>query len=202
SIYVQKEALYKIKNTLAFFKQVKVKSDLTLYSHYPSCAMCSDSEKLLISKLEYAKWIKKFLKIKRPLFYKPDSYAFLYQLKEQEIQEIQPDQWHNKGEKIYRLDENIIYWPKDRHWELIKNIPDSIVPTIHDPITRCQKLYLNGGGGSGKTTRAIRIFKDINMIIFTYTNALAKDFQEKYNNGVGEWTPKHMREEKFSQVVI
>ncbi|CAG8838193.1 2708_t:CDS:2, partial [Racocetra persica] len=60
-------------------------------------------------------------------------------------------------------------------------IPDSIAPTIHEPITRCQNSYLNGGGGSGKTTRAIRIFKNISMIVFTHTNALAKDFQEKHN---------------------
>ncbi|KAF0484340.1 hypothetical protein F8M41_023025 [Gigaspora margarita] len=234
SIYVRKEALYKIENTPAFFKQVKVKSDLTLCSYYPSCAMCSDPEELLISKSEYAKWIKEFLKIKRPLvkynckrhkpficrfcfaewFYRPDSYALSHQPEEQEIQEIQPGQWRDKGEKIYRSDENIIYWPKDRHWRSIKNIPDSIAPTIHDPITRCRKSYLNGGGGSGKTTRAIRIFKDINMIIFTHTNALAKDFQEKRNvkaqtwhsffrwNGVGEWTPEHMGKKKFPRVVI
>ncbi|CAG8605323.1 5946_t:CDS:2, partial [Acaulospora morrowiae] len=148
SIYVRKEALYKIENTPAFFKQVEVK-------------FC------------FGEW-----------FYRPDSYALSHQPEEQEIQEIQPGQWY------------------------------SIAPTIYDLITRCRKSYLNGGGESGKTTRAIRIFKDINMIIFTHTNALAKDFREKRNvkaqtwhsffrwNGVGEWTPERMEEKKFLRVVI
>ncbi|CAG8687539.1 17281_t:CDS:2, partial [Cetraspora pellucida] len=234
SIYVRKEALYKIENIPAFFKQVEVKSDPNLYSHYPSCTMCTDLEELFISKSEYAKWIKEFLKTKRPLvkydckrhkpfvcrfcfgewFYKPDSYALSHQPEEQEIREIQPGQWHDKGEKIYGPVTDIVYWPKNRYWESIKNIPESTAPSIHDPITRCGKSYLNGGGGSGKTTRAIRIFKNINMVVFTHTNALAKDFREKRDvkaqtwhsffrwNGVGEWTPERMGEKKFPRVVI
>ncbi|CAG8775506.1 5896_t:CDS:2, partial [Racocetra persica] len=71
-----------------------------------------------------------------------------------------PGQWRDKGEKIHGPDPNIVYWPKNRHWELIKDITES--------------------SGSGKTTRAIRIFKDINMVVFTYTNTLAKDFQNDH----------------------
>ncbi|CAG8833559.1 31001_t:CDS:2, partial [Gigaspora margarita] len=145
SIYIRKEALYKIKNVPAFFKQEKAK-DLDLCPHtYPLCAMCTDSEEFFISKSEYAKWIKEFLKMKMPL-------------------EIQPDQWHDKGEKIYGPDANIVYWPKNRHWESIKDITKSTTLLIYDPITKFQVSYLNGGEGSGKTTRAIRIFKDINMV--------------------------------------
>ncbi|CAG8480295.1 19201_t:CDS:2, partial [Racocetra fulgida] len=93
------------------------------------------------------------------------------------IREIQPGQWRDKGEKIYGPDPNVVYWPKNRHWESIKNITKSTAPSIHDPITRSRVSYLNGGGGSEKTTRAIRIIKDINMVVFTHTNVLAKDFQ-------------------------
>ncbi|CAG8484264.1 24703_t:CDS:2 [Cetraspora pellucida] len=189
--------------------------------------MCTDPKELFISKSEYAKWIKEFLKTKRPLvnydckrhkpfvcrfcfgewFYKPDSYALLHQPEEQEIREIQPGQWRDKGEKIYGPVTDIVYWPKNRHWESIKNIPKSTAPSIHDPITRCQKSYLNGGGGSGKTTHAIRIFKNINMVVFTHTNALAKDFREKRDVKaqtwhMGEWTPERMGEKKFPRVVI
>ncbi|CAG8662353.1 8747_t:CDS:1, partial [Paraglomus occultum] len=235
SIYVRKEALYKIENIPAFFKQVEVKSDRNLCTHRPSCAMCSDPEELLIfSKSEYAKWIKEFLKTKRPLvkydckrhkpficrfcfgewFYRPDSYALSHQPEEQEIQEIQPGQWRDKGEKIYGPVADIVYWPKDRHCESIKDIPDSTAPSIHDPITRYRNSYLNGGGGSGKTTRGIRVYQSVSMIVFTHTNALAKDFRDKRGvraqtwhsffrwNGVGEWTPERMGEKKFPRVVI
>ncbi|RHZ66979.1 hypothetical protein Glove_303g125 [Diversispora epigaea] len=81
--------------------------------------MCSDPEEFLIPKSEYAKWIKEFQKTKMPL--------------------------RDKGEKIYGPVADIVYWPKNKHWELIKDIPESTAPTIYDPITRCRKSYLNGG---------------------------------------------------------
>ncbi|MEW8686497.1 MAG: hypothetical protein AB2556_11855 [Candidatus Thiodiazotropha sp.] len=34
---------------------------------------------------------------------------------------------------------------------------DSTAPRYDDPLTRHQLSYLNGGGGSGKTTRAIEL---------------------------------------------
>ena len=52
------------------------------------------------------------------------------------------------------------------------------------------------------------------MVVFTHTNALAKDFQNDRKvkaqtwhsffrwNGVGEWTPERMGEKKFPQVII
>ncbi|CAG8726886.1 45369_t:CDS:2, partial [Gigaspora margarita] len=146
-------------------------------------------------------------------FYRPDSYALLHQPEEQEIREIQPGQWRDKGEKIYGPNADIVYWPKNRHWKSIKDITESTAPSIHDPITRSQVSYLNGGGGSGKTIHAIRIFKNINIIVFTYMNALAKDFQNNRKvkaqtwhsffrwNGVGEWTPEHMGEKNFHKLL-
>ncbi|CAG8844516.1 28600_t:CDS:2, partial [Racocetra persica] len=80
--------------------------------------------------------------------------------------------------------------------ESIKDITKSTTPSIYDPITRFQVSYLNRGGGSGKTMHAIRIFKDINMVVFTLTNVLAKDFQNNHK------TPERMGEKKFLQVVI
>ncbi|CAG8765447.1 16365_t:CDS:10, partial [Gigaspora margarita] len=176
SIYVRKEALYKIENVPAFFKQEKAK-DPDLCPHtYPLCAMCTNPEEFFILKSEYAKWIKEFLKMKMPL-----------------VKNDCKSQWRDKGEKIYGPNADIVYWPKNRHWESIKDITESTAPSIHDPITRSQVSYLNREGGSGKTIRAIRIFKDINMVVFTHMNALAKNFQNDH---------KHMGEKKFPQVVI
>ncbi|RHZ71197.1 hypothetical protein Glove_261g44 [Diversispora epigaea] len=84
SIYIRKETLYKIENIPVFFKQENAK-DPELCSHYPSCAMCTNPEEFFISKLEYAKWIKEFQKIKTPL-------KQLNQPEEQEVREIQPGQ--------------------------------------------------------------------------------------------------------------
>ncbi|CAG8848507.1 13614_t:CDS:2, partial [Gigaspora margarita] len=111
------------------------------------------------------------------------------------------------GEKIYGPNADIVYWPKNRHWESTKDITESTALSIHDPITRSQVSYLNGGGGSGKTTY-------INIVVFTHTNALAKNFQNDRKvkaqtwysffrwNGIGEWTPECIGEKKFPQVII
>ncbi|CAG8529332.1 122_t:CDS:10, partial [Cetraspora pellucida] len=131
-----------------------------------------------------------------------------------EVVRIATDSIYVRKEALYKI-ENIPAFFKqveNRHWESIKNIPESTASSIYDPITRCWKSYLNGGGDSGKTTHAIRIFKNINMVVFTHTNALAKDFQEKCDvkaqtwhsffrwNGVEEWTPECMGKKKFPRV--
>ncbi|CAG8628278.1 23350_t:CDS:10, partial [Racocetra persica] len=100
---------------------------------------------------------------------------------------IQSRQWRDNGEKIYGPDPNVVYWAKNRHWESIKDIIESTASSIHDPITRSRVFYLNGGGGSEKTTCAIRIFKDINMVVFTHTNVLAKDFQNDHKVKAQTW---------------
>ncbi|MEW8688029.1 MAG: hypothetical protein AB2556_19635 [Candidatus Thiodiazotropha sp.] len=41
----------------------------------------------------------------------------------------------------------------------VKDVPDSTAPRFDDPLTRHQLSYLNGGRGSGKTTRAIELFR-------------------------------------------
>ncbi|RHZ75705.1 hypothetical protein Glove_212g85 [Diversispora epigaea] len=168
SIYVQKEAFYKIKrssvssileNIPVFFKQKKVKDQDLCPHSYTTCAWCE--EDLLIP--GYIKWIKEFQKTETPL-------------QKEKIQEIKPDQWRDKGEKIYDLVTDIVYWPKNRHWELIKKIPDSISPPIHDPITRYRNLYLNGGG--------------------------AQTWHSFFRwNGVGNWTPERMGEKKIPPVI-
>ncbi|CAG8573144.1 12136_t:CDS:2 [Cetraspora pellucida] len=158
-IHVRKDALYKIENILAFFKQVEIKSNPNLCSYYPSCAMCSNPEEFFILKLEYPKWIKEFLKTKIPLAkynckrHKLFICRFCFGEWFYSGAEIQPGQWCDKSEKIYSQNSNIVYWLKNRHWESIKDIPDSIASTIYDPITRCRNSYLNGRGGSTKDFR-------------------------------------------------
>ncbi|MEW8689380.1 MAG: hypothetical protein AB2556_26450 [Candidatus Thiodiazotropha sp.] len=38
-------------------------------------------------------------------------------------------------------------------------MPDSTAPSCDDPLTRHQLSSLNGGGGSGKSKRAIELFR-------------------------------------------
>ncbi|CAB5127988.1 unnamed protein product [Rhizophagus irregularis] len=185
SIYIRRDVLYKIENVSAFFKQAKRPfnhkggADTSKFqcSHkIPSCAMCEAG--VFYSKeavKEFAKEVKVHYVNRITGYLSYNEYKPF------------PGQWHDKGKKIHGPDPNVIYWPKNRYWKSIKNITKSIAPSIHDPITRSRVSYLNGGGGSEKTTRAIQIFKDINMVVFTHTNALAKDFQNNRKVKAQTW---------------
>ena len=56
-----------------------------------------------------------------------------------------------------------------------KDLTRSTAPRHDDPLTRHQVSYLNGGGGSGKTTRAIELFRTRNPLVFTPTHRLSKE---------------------------
>ncbi|MEW8688325.1 MAG: hypothetical protein AB2556_21140, partial [Candidatus Thiodiazotropha sp.] len=71
---------------------------------------------------------------------------------------IAPAQWRDKGEQLYMPLWHAVYLPDPEYVSQIKNVPDSTAPGYDDSLTRHQLSYLNGGGGSGKTTRAIKLF--------------------------------------------
>ncbi|MEW8688764.1 MAG: AAA family ATPase [Candidatus Thiodiazotropha sp.] len=71
--------------------------------------------------------------------------------------------------------------------------------------------YLKGGGGSGKTTRAIEVFRQRNPLVFTLTHRLAKEMRTRgaqtYHSffrwsGHIEWTPKRMGQKFIPRVII
>ena len=49
----------------------------------------------------------------------------------------------------------------------------STSPSIHDSIARHRLVYLNGPGGSGKTTRVINLFRGANLM---YTEIMIDEF--------------------------
>ena len=91
--------------------------------------------------------------------------------------EIGPAQWRDKGEKLFLPDVRAVYFPKPEHIRQAKQTAESTIPSYHDPLSRHMLSYLSGGGGSGKTTRAINLFKDKNPLVITPTHRLAKDMQ-------------------------
>ena len=60
-----------------------------------------------------------------------------------------------------------------------EEFPALISPPVSDPITRYKTVYLNGCGGSGKTTRAIELYKNANMIVLTPTHRLAREIIQR-----------------------
>ncbi|MEW8687505.1 MAG: hypothetical protein AB2556_16955 [Candidatus Thiodiazotropha sp.] len=75
---------------------------------------------------------------------------------------IVPAQWRDKGVQLYLLLWHAVYLPDPEYVSQVKDVPDSTAPRYDDPLTRHQLSYLNGGGGSGKTTRAIEFFRQKN----------------------------------------
>ena len=56
---------------------------------------------------------------------------------------------------------------------------DSAEPSHADPLGSHALSYLNGGGGSGKTTRANEVFRGRIPLVFTPTHRLAKEMRSR-----------------------
>ena len=122
-------------------------------------------------------------------------------------------QWRDKGEQIYAPAEHAAYTPKPEHWAANKDVLDSTAPDHKDPLTRHARSYLNGGGGSGKTTRAIEVFQARKPLVLTPTHRLAKEMRlrevkaQTYHSffrwhGQTEWKPDRMGHKYIPRVII
>ena len=126
---------------------------------------------------------------------------------------IDPAQWRDKGEQLYMPQEHASYHPLPESWRQQKEVPPSTAPSHIDPLSRHQLSYLNGGGGSGKTTRAIELFRQKDPLIFTPTHRLAKEMRTRrvkaqtYHSFFRwsvqtEWTPDRMGQKFIPRVII
>ena len=124
-----------------------------------------------------------------------------------------PAQWRHKGEQLYMPQEHAAYLSKAEYMSQQKDLPLSTAPRYDDPLTRHQLNYLNGGGGSGKTTRAIELFRVRDPLVFTPTHRLAKEMRERgvkaqtYHSffrwsGQTDWTPERMGQKFIPRVII
>ena len=89
-----------------------------------------------------------------------------------------------------------------------QSLPHSTAPRYDDKLTRHHLSYLNGGGGSGKTTIAIELFREL-----TPTHRLAKEIRgrgvkaQTYHNffwwsGGNDWAPERMGQKVIPRVII
>ena len=122
-------------------------------------------------------------------------------------------QWRDKGETIFSPQDHAAYEPKPEHWGASNDVADSTAPSHADPLTRHALSYLNGGGGSGKTTRAIELFRGRKPLVFTPTHRLAKEMRSRridaqtYHSfyrwsGQAEWMPDRMGQKYIPRVII
>lgn len=92
---------------------------------------------------------------------------------------VSPAQWRDKGEKLRPPNEHAAYYAEPEHVTQQKEMTRSIAPHYDDPLSSHRLSYLNGGGGSGKTTRAIELFRAIDPLVLTPTHRLAKEMRAR-----------------------
>ncbi|MEW8689302.1 MAG: hypothetical protein AB2556_26060 [Candidatus Thiodiazotropha sp.] len=130
-------------------------------------------------------------------------------LKEEYLPSVAPALWRDKGEKPYMPMEHAPYLVKPDNIKNEKDLTPSTAPRHDDPLSRHRLSYLNGGRGSGKTTRAIELFRQRNPLVFTPTHRLARKMRTRgvqpqtYHSffrwsGQTEWTPERMGQIHFS----
>ena len=118
---------------------------------------------------------------------------------------IAPAQWRDKGDSLYMPMEHAAYLAKPDYICSEKDLTPSTAPRHDDP--------LNGGGGSGKTTRAIELFRTRSPLVFTPTHRLAKEMRARgvqaqtYHSffrwsGQTDWTPERMGQKFVPRVII
>ena len=100
-------------------------------------------------------------------------------LEQPRLPTVAPGQWRDKGETIYSAQEHAAYETKPEYWGAINDVKDSTAPSHSDPLARHALSYLNGGGGSGKTTRAIELLRGRKPLVFTPTHHLAKEMRSR-----------------------
>ncbi|MEW8689023.1 MAG: hypothetical protein AB2556_24655 [Candidatus Thiodiazotropha sp.] len=88
-------------------------------------------------------------------------------------------QWPDKGEKLYMSQEHEAYLTEPSFMTTKRDLPLSTAPHHHNPLLRHVLSYLNGGGGSGKTTGAIELFCQKEPLFFTPTHLLAKEMRAR-----------------------
>ena len=100
----------------------------------------------------------------------------------------------------------------DNYIEDSSNFTVGNAPPVSDPVTRYKTVYLNRCGGKGKTTRAIELYKNFNMIVLTPIHRLVREIRQRgvkactyhsffrYKGDL--WTPERMGDKFIPEVVI
>lgn len=109
---------------------------------------------------------------------------------------VEPAQWRDKDETLYMPQDHAAYTPK-----------------ADDRLATHRLSYLNGGGGSGKPTRAIELFRNSEPLVLTPTHRLAKEMRgrgaksQAYHSffrwsGQKDWTAERMGQKYIPRIII
>ena len=118
---------------------------------------------------------------------------------------VAPAQWRDKDEELYMPAEHAAYLAKPDYIANTKeDLSPSTAPRHDDPLSRHRLSYLSGGGGSGKTTRAIELFLQRNRLAkeMRARGVQAQTYHSFRWSGQTEWTPERMGQKFIPRVII
>ena len=126
---------------------------------------------------------------------------------------VTPAPLRDKDEEIYMPVEHAAYLAKPDYNAAKKDLSSSTATRHDNPLSRHRMSYLSGGGGSGKTTQAIELFRQRDPLVFTPTHRLAKELRARgvqaktYHSffrwsGQAQWTPERMGQKFIARVII
>ena len=153
------------------YAHINLLSMLSRFTPYEAVRVASDSIFVRKSALKRLEGVEAFIPMKKMRLHSlfaPEEY----------LPAIAPAQWRDKDEELYMPVEHAAYLAKlDYIANTKKDLSPSTAPRHDNPLSRHRLSYLSGGGGSGKTTRAIELFFQRNPLVFTPTHRLAKEMQ-------------------------
>ena len=92
---------------------------------------------------------------------------------------VAPAQWRDKDKELYMPVEHAAYLTNPDFKAAKENLTPSTAPGHDDPLSRHRLSYPSGGGGRGKTTRAIELFRQRDHLVFDPTHRLAKEMRAR-----------------------
>ena len=194
-----------LRASMLAYAHINLLSMLSRFTPYEAVRVATDSiyvRKSALKRLEGVEAFMPMTKMRLRSLFATEEY----------LPAIAPAQWRDKDDELYMPVEHAAYLAKP---DYIANTKKSLSPAPRhdDTLSRHRLSYLSGGGGSGKTTRAIELFLQRNPLVFTPTHRLAKEMRARgvqaqtYHNffrwsGQTEWTHEKMGQKFIPRVII
>ena len=196
-----------LRASLLTYAHINLLSMLSRFTPNEAVRVATDSIYVWKSALKRLEGVEAFISTKRMRLRSLSA-------REEYLSAVAPAQWRDKDEELYMPVEHAAYLAKPDYIVRKANTKRTSFPAPRhdDPLSRHRLNYLSGGG-SGKTTRAIELFRQRDPLVFTPTLCLAKEKRARgvqaqtYHSffrwsGQTEWTPERMGQKFIPRVII
>ena len=201
-----------LRASMLAYAHINLLSMLSRFTPGEAVRVATDSIYVRKSALKRLERVEVFIPMKKMRL---QGVHFLF-AREEYLPVVAPAQWRYKDEELYMPVEHAAYLAKPDcivcKANTKKDLSPSTAPRQDDPLSRHRLSYLSGGGGSGKTTRAIELFCQRDPLVVTPTHCLAKEIgargvqAQSYHSlfrriGQTDWTPERIGQKFIPRVI-